>query len=96
MGWMRFLTVVFNLLGALFLIAAAVTFLLGVAVGGAAGANPNEGAALGAFMGGMMGTVAAVSNFFAALAMFFFGAVLWALRRLLEEAHLHHPQRPYS
>lgn len=85
---MKFLTFTFNLLGSLFFLAALGAFLIGAAIGGSSAPNASDGAFLGAFMGGMMGTVAAVANFLAGLSMFFFGAVLWALRALLEEAQL--------
>jgi hypothetical protein len=88
MGWLKFLSFAFNLFGVLFFMAAAGAILFTAAVGGGAGSGASDGAVLGAFMGGMMGMVAVVSNVLASLAMFFFGAVLWALRRLLEEAQV--------
>jgi len=91
MGWLRFLSFIFNLLGILFLLAAVGSFLLGATIGGASGSGSSDAAALSAFMGGMMGTLAAFGNFVASLLMFFFGAVLWALRRLVELAELYRP-----
>ncbi|HUR81462.1 MAG TPA: hypothetical protein VM733_11900 [Thermoanaerobaculia bacterium] len=88
MGWLRFLSFVFNFLGALFLLAAAGVFFISMAASGSIGSEAGNGATFGAAMGGMIGTAAAVTNFLAALWMFFCGAVLSALNRLIEEAVL--------
>jgi len=85
MRWMKVLSFFFDLIGAFFLIAAVIVFSLGAAVGGSAGGDPSNGATVAAFMGGMVGTMAAAANFLAALGMFFFGAVLWALQAILAE-----------
>jgi len=85
MGWMRVLAFIFNLFGVLFLLAAVGAFIFGAAVGGSAGSSSGDAATIGSFMGGMIGTFAAVGNFLASLGMFFFGAVLWALQRILAE-----------
>ena len=88
MAWLRFLSGAFNILGGLFFFVAVGLFLWGTSVGGAVGFHSGDGAILGASMGGVVGTAAAVGNALASLAMFFCGAVLWALRQLLEEAEL--------
>ncbi len=86
MVWMRFLSFSFNALGVLFLLSALIAFALFTGIG--SGADPDAGPDLGAFMGGMMGLVGVFTNLFASLMMFFFGAVLFGLHRLIEEVQL--------
>lgn len=80
MGWMRFVGIVFNVFGICFLGLAVLSVAFGTLFGSA------DESTVGTFVGGMMGTVGAVAGFVAAMLMFFFGAVLLGLRRMVVES----------
>lgn len=80
MGWMRFVGIVFNVFGICFLVLAVLSVAFGTLFGSA------DESTVGTFVGGMMGTVGAIANFVAAMVMFFFGAVLLGLRRMVQES----------
>jgi hypothetical protein len=84
MGWMRFVGFVFNLFGVLFLIGAALFLIFGATLGGIGSNDSTSGLTM--LFGGMMGTIGAVTNVAAAMLMFFFGAVMYGLRRVAEES----------
>jgi hypothetical protein len=87
MAWLRFVGITFNLFGALFVIGALVAILVGALLGAPTDFSTPETSTIFGILFGMMGTIGALASFFAAMIMFFFGAVALGLRRMMIDTH---------
>ena len=83
MAWLRFVGITFNLFGVLFIIGTIGAILVGVLLGAPTDFSTPETSTIFGILFGMMGTLGALVSFFAAMIMFFFGAVALGLRRLI-------------